>query len=101
MFNVDATMMLEDELHSELNNDRENMIDINVNSILNSTICLQMMYGFKKNKKKTTRYGKESITKIQKLGIASIKKTKVGDKHERMQSITKSKNVTCIKCIDI
>jgi hypothetical protein len=40
MFNVDATMMLEDELHSELNNDRENMIDINVNSILNSTICL-------------------------------------------------------------
>ncbi len=43
-----------------------------------------MMYGFKKNKKKTTRYGKESITKIQKLGIASIKKTKVGDKHERM-----------------
>jgi hypothetical protein len=28
MFNVDATMMLEDELHSELNNDRENMITI-------------------------------------------------------------------------
>jgi len=40
MFNVDATMMLEDELHNELNNDRENMININVNSILNSTICL-------------------------------------------------------------
>lgn len=40
MFNDRATMMLEDELHSELNNDRENMININVNSILNSTICL-------------------------------------------------------------
>jgi hypothetical protein len=40
MFNVDATMMFEDELHNELNNDRDNMININVNSILNSTICL-------------------------------------------------------------
>lgn len=40
MFNVDATIMLEDELHSELNNNRENMINIDVNSILNSTICL-------------------------------------------------------------
>jgi hypothetical protein len=39
MFNVDATMMFEDELPSELNNDRENMININVNSILNYTIC--------------------------------------------------------------
>jgi hypothetical protein len=44
MFNVDATMMLEDELHSELNNDRENMIDINVNSILNST-AFRIWYG--------------------------------------------------------
>jgi hypothetical protein len=40
MFNVDATMMFEDELQSELNNDRENMININFNNILNSTICL-------------------------------------------------------------
>jgi hypothetical protein len=32
-------MMLEDELHGELNNDRENMINIDVNTILNSIIC--------------------------------------------------------------
>ncbi len=45
---------------------------------IETTICIVL----KKNKK-TTRYGKESLIEIQKLGIARIKKEKVGDKNER------------------